>query len=230
MGPMPGMQMGTRGFSAAGGPQGAAHLAGASTASILPVWLAVAWVLALLLVAGVHCRHLLCTRGQRRAWHCVHVTMALGMALMYAPASLAGPDDDPWRNAFAAAAAAVLAWTVTRMATRRGTSALWLLAGADLAAMAYMWAAPVGGLTRLSWVLVAYFGLEAVLWISNSCRQLREHLLPTGTTLLPVEIRTDTTVQSTPAASIRERLQLRVSLAMMALGMAYMLLAMALAH
>lgn len=117
--------------------------AGAHTTNILPNWLAVIWMLVFFVIIAIHGRHVLESDGQRRYWHSGHVLMALGMAVMYAPASVDHFNIPTgfWSLAFANVAIAIVLWVMVQAFAGRGTNLLWLLMAFDLAAMAYMFAA-----------------------------------------------------------------------------------------
>ena len=53
-----------------------------------PTWLAVIWTLVFIAIIVIHALHVRDSDGQRRLWHSGHVLMALGMAFMFAPASI----------------------------------------------------------------------------------------------------------------------------------------------
>lgn len=192
---------------------------------ILPHWLASMWVLALVLIACVHCRHLLHARGQAAVWHCVHIAVALGMASMYAPVTILSVDTG--FDCFGAAGVAVLAWALARVACGRALDGLWLVAAIDLAAMAYIWGAP-GARAALAWALIAFFAAEALLWAGGtrraSDRRPRSGSRETRQRLAPADREPGGVAPLGTLLVIT--LPLRVSLATMTLAMAYMLVAM----
>lgn len=196
---------------------------GSHTTNILPSWLAVLWMLAFFAIVVIHARHVLESHGQRRVWHSGHVFMALGMAVMYAPASVDYFDIPTgfWSLAFANGAIAILLWVLAQAFAGRGTNLLWLVMALDLGAMAYMWS-PTGFQAPLTWLLVAYFAVQALLWGTDRMRDVDERAILGGA------------VSVAPggalAASVAEPLicfkDLRVSMAAMSIGMAYMFAAM----
>jgi hypothetical protein len=234
MGPTSGSHMGGMHVSAMhmGTPTGGAHgmsmggvsmSGGAHATNILPSWLAVIWMLVFFVIIAVHARHVLESAGQRRWWHSGHVAMAIGMAFMFAPASIDYFDIPTgfWSLAFANGAIAVLLWMLVQMFAGRGTNMLWLLLAFDFAAMAYMWS-PTGFQAPVTWLLVAYFVAQAVLWGTDRMRDLDERTIFGGAMSV--------TPDGALAASVAEPLicfkDLRVSMAAMTLGMAYMFAAM----
>jgi hypothetical protein len=197
--------------------------AGAHTTNILPNWLAVLWMLVFFAIVAIHGRHVLESEGQRRYWHSGHVLMALGMAVMYAPGSVNHFNIPTgfWSLLFANAAIAIVLWMIVQAFAGRGTNLLWLLMAFDLGAMAYMWS-PSGLQAPITWLLVAYFAGQAVLWGTDRMRNLDERTILGGAVSV--------TPEGALAASVAEPLicykDLRVSMAAMTLGMAYMFAAM----
>ncbi len=197
--------------------------AGAHTTNILPNWLAVLWMLLFFAIIAIHGRHVLESEGQRRWWHSGHVLMAVGMAVMYAPGSVDHFNIPTgfWSLVFANAAIAIVLWAMVQAFAGRGTNMLWFLMAFDLAAMAYMWS-PSGFQAPITWLLVAYFVWQAVLWGTDRMRNLDERTIFGGAVTV--------TPEGALAASVAEPLicyrDLRVSMAAMTLGMAYMFAAM----
>jgi hypothetical protein len=236
MGPASGSHMG--GMHMGGMHMGATHAGGMHALSmggvsmsvgashgtnILPSWLAVLWTLAFFAIIASHARHVMQSEGQRRWWHSGHVAMAIGMAFMFAPASIDYFDIPTgfWSLAFANGAIAVLLWMLVQMFAGRGTNMLWLLIAFDLGAMAYMWS-PTGFQAPITWLLVAYFVAQAVLWGTDRMRDFDERTIFGGAMSV--------TPEGALAASVAEPLicfkDLRLSMAAMTLGMAYMFAAM----
>lgn len=197
--------------------------AGAHATNILPNWLAVIWMLVFFAVIATHGKHVLESEGQRRFWHSGHVLMAIGMAVMFAPASVDyfHIPTGFWSLAFANGAIAVLLWMLVQLFEGRGVNLLWLLIALDLGAMAYMWT-PGGLQAPITWLLVAYFAIQAVLWASDRMRDLDERTIFGGGVSV--------TPEGALAARVAEPLicfkDLRASMAVMTIGMAYMLAAM----
>jgi hypothetical protein len=164
--------MGSTVASHAGGMHSMAM--GGVSMSILPNWLAVLWTLVFFVIIATHARHVLQSEGQRRWWHSGHVAMAIGMAFMFAPASIDyfNVPTGFWSLAFANGAIAIVLWMLVQTFAGRGTNLLWLLIAFDLGAMAYMWS-PTGFQAPITWLLVAYFAVQAVLWGTNRMRDFR---------------------------------------------------------
>jgi hypothetical protein len=196
--------------------------------NILPTWLALIWSAVFAVIFVIHLRHVLDTHAQRRLWHSSHVLMAVGMFFMFAPSSIDHFNIPAtfWQLAFANAAGAALAWVIVQVLSGRAVNILWLVIATDLAAMVYMWA-PNGFVAPITWLLVAYFALQAGLWATNAFRSLdREHQIPG---ISRIAINADGSV-AIAGGAVAERLvcerDLRPTMALMALGMAYMFAAM----
>lgn len=219
---MNGMSMGsshaTTKMSMGGMSMSAQH----GAANILPDWLAVIWTLVFLVVLVVHARHVMQTHGERRLWHSGHVLMAFGMVFMFAPGSLDHFDIPSgfWPLLFANAAGVVVAWSLAQTLAGQAVNGLWLVLAFDLAAMAYMWS-PSGYLAPLTWLLVAYFGVQTVLWLTDGYRRLDRHVSVRG-----VGVNPDGTLSVAAAHRLVCERDLRVSMSVMTLGMAYMFAAM----
>ena len=196
---------------------------GSHATNILPNWLAVIWMLVFFVIIATHARHVLESAGQRRWWHSGHVFMAIGMAVMFAPASVDyfHIPTGFWSLAFANGAIAILLWMLVQVFAGRGANLLWLLMAFDLGAMAYMWS-PSGFQAPITWLLVAYFAAQAVLWGTDRMRDLDERTIFGGGVSV--------TPEGALAASVAEPLicfkDLRLSMAAMTIGMAYMFAAM----
>jgi Domain of unknown function (DUF5134) len=190
--------------------------------NILPDWLAVLWTLAFIVVLVVHARHVAQTAGERRWWHAGHVLMAFGMVFMFAPPSLDHLDvpNGFWPLLFANGAGVVVAWILARALNGHAVNALWAALAFDLAAMAYMWS-PSGYVAPLTWLLVAYFAVQALLWATNYYRRLDRRALLGG-----IRVNPDGTIAASGAQPLVCERDLRPSMTVMALGMAYMFAAM----
>ncbi len=224
MGSMSGMSMSHGGghTTSIGGMSMSAGAHG--TTNILPEWLAVIWTLVFIAIIIVHTRHVLDSDdGQRRIWHCGHVLMAFGMAFMFAPASIDHFDIPSgfWQLAFANAAIAAVLWTLTQALSGRAVNVLWLVMAIDMGAMAYMWS-PSGFQAPLTWVLVAYFAAQSLLWVSNRMRDVDHRALFGG----GLSITPGGAVAMSAAEPLVCFRDLRFSMSTMTIGMAYMFAAM----
>jgi hypothetical protein len=196
---------------------------GHGATSILPEWLAVIWTLVFIVIVVIHTRHVLDSHAQRRIWHSGHVLMAFGMVFMFAPSSIDhfNIPSGFWQLAFANGAIAILAWMLAQALSGRAINVLWLVMAIDLAAMAYMWS-PSGFQAPVTWLLVAYFTAQSLLWVSDRMRSVDHKTLLGGSFSV--------TPSGAVAMSAAEPLvcfrDLRLSMFAMTLGMAYMFAAM----
>ena len=164
----------------------------------IPGWAGLTWVLVYAAIATWHLVHLTTMAGVSRLWHAAHVLMAAGMIDMFWPwgGMPAGPGAGEAVFAAAAVAAGFLALVTVTASRGRPVRGLWLLTAADLAVMVYMFA--LMSLRYLVVVTVLLAGWQLAEAAAWAAGRLgRGHV--TG---------------------------LRVSLALMSAGMAYMLLAM----
>ncbi len=196
---------------------------GAHGTNILPAWLAVIWTLAFIAIIVIHALHLRDSEGQRRLWHSGHVLMAVGMAFMFAPSSIDhfNIPSGFWQLAFANAAIAIVLWMLAQALSGRAINVLWLVMAVDLGAMAYMWS-PDGFQAPITWMLVAYFAAQALLWVTNRMREVdHKTLLGGGIAVTPGGAVAMSSAE--PLVCFRD---LRASMFAMTLGMAYMFAAM----
>jgi Domain of unknown function (DUF5134) len=192
--------------------------------NILPQWLAVIWTLVFIAIIVIHARHVLDSDdGQRRIWHSGHVLMAFGMAFMFAPGSIDhfNIPSGFWQLAFANGAIAILAWMLAQALSGRAINVLWLVMAIDLGAMAYMWS-PSGFQAPLTWLLVAYFTVQSLLWVTNKMRDVDHRALFGGN----FSVGPDGAVAMSAAEPLVCFRDLRLSMCAMTLGMAYMFAAM----
>ncbi len=199
---------------------------GSNSTNILPSWLAVIWMLVFFVIIVIHARHVLESSGQQRFWHSGHVFMAIGMAFQFAPGSVDSFNIPPgfWSLAFANAAIAVLLWVLVQMFAGNATNLLWLTMAFDLGAMAYMWS-PSGFQAPITWILVAWFTVQSVLWATDRIRNFDERTIFGGGGGR-IAVTPDGTMTATVAEPLICFKDLRVSMSAMTLGMAYMFAAM----
>ncbi len=195
---------------------------------LLPQWLELAWTAVFIAVGCSHLRHMAQAGGQRRAWHACHVLMALGMAFMYLPVALlpVAVSASFWPIVFAAAGTMAAFWALG--ASNSGSTLIWLLTALDLGVMWLMWAGEESRIAPpLVWLAVIYLAVEAGLWLFDGYRQfdgaaglLNWRVLATDSGEL---VLADAVAQ--PAGLLGD-LDITVSMALMASGMAYMVVAM----
>jgi hypothetical protein len=196
------------------------------TAGLLPLWLGAGASAAFLVIAASHLRHMAATDGQRRPWHACHVLIAVGMAFMYLPASI-----DPlavplgfWRVLFASAALVAALWAVGGNA--RVPVLMWTLTAFDLGAMLYMSSVPAQPSTAaVSWIVVAYLLASAGMWSADAYRRIDG-----GVPLVSWQaLSAGGEVVASTAESLLGELDIGISMIVMAIGMAYMVMATQLA-
>ncbi|BCJ34162.1 hypothetical protein Athai_16650 [Actinocatenispora thailandica] len=207
----------------------------------LPTWLKVLATTLFVIVAVAHAVHLRHGSRESRVWHAGHVLMALGMIDMSLPLSRTPVPAVVGEAVFATCTVLALGAGLVQLGRHRRCLP-WLLAAVSQAGMLCMFAMPVAGFVLLIWVLIGWFGLEAVGWIAGVLPSLdapaRIAIRVAGLRLEPAPVPAsagaaavgvvDRTATEPAAGASRDRhdLALRATLALMALGMAYMLLAM----
>ena len=126
-----------------------------------------------------------------------------------------------WQLAFANASAAALIWILIQALAYRAVNVLWLVMAIDLAAMAYMWS-PSGFQAPITWLLVAYFVAQSLLWVTDRMREVDHKTLYGG----GLSVTPEGAVAMSAAEPLVCFRDLRVSMFAMTLGMAYMFAAM----
>ena len=91
----------------------------------------------------------------------------------------------------------------------------------DLGAMAYMWS-PSGFQAPITWLLVAYFAAQSLLWVSDRMRDVDQRTLLRSS----VSVTPDGAVAVSAAEPLVCFRDLRLSMFAMTLGMAYMFASM----
>jgi preprotein translocase subunit SecG len=221
--------MGSMNMSMSHGGGHAASVGGMSMSAahgatnILPEWLAVIWTLTFIVIIVIHALHLRDTHGQQRIWHSGHVLMAFGMAFMFAPSSIDhfNIPSGFWQLVFANGAIGVALWMLAQAISGRAINVLWLVMAIDLGAMAYMWS-PSGFQAPITWILVAYFAAQSLLWASNRMRDVDHRTLFGG----GFSVSAGGAVAMSAAEPLVCFRDLRASMFAMTLGMAYMFAAM----
>jgi len=114
----------------------------------------------------------------------------------------------------------ILIWLLRTWSHGSVANALWLLLLFDMASMAYMFVLPSIGLSWLSYSLILYFLLESAGWAIGSSDEAKQHKrVVIGPASVQAKKQTTSLASQTGAG-------IRFSLSAMALGMAYMFLAM----
>lgn len=193
--------------------------------SLLPEWLRWVWAAAFLGVVIAHAGHAWSMRGQPRWWHIGHTTMAGGMLVMYLVPHMGHPG--LYRAGlvlFVLVTAAEAAGTLVLRRREGRLNPLWAATTADQLVMVYMLALPMSGPALVTSLLVAYLGVQAVLWGAGlwsrvpAVRPQEEPLGAIGAASAPPRARVI-------GLAAEADVVVRVSLAVMATGMGYMLLA-----
>lgn len=215
---------------------------------LLPEWLRIVWSVALLVVVCLHIWHACSMAGQHRWWHAGHTIMAVGMIWMYlAKPTMAHPAQARTGLVIFAALTAALAVTALVWWRReRALNPLWIASATDMLAMTYMLIPPMSRPATLTWVVVAYLAVQTLAWATGAWGRLPLYrpATPTPGGALPAPVppagghsalAPETTMTATPASTAgpsRTGLSghttpgVRVTLAIMAAAMAYMLAAM----
>jgi hypothetical protein len=208
------------------------------TNSWMPLWAGAAWVVVFVAILGVHLRHMVTMRGRARVWHATHVLMALGMIDMAWPADVMPVGSGVGEIVFGAAAIVALSLVAIDIGNGDTPAWLWLIAGVGLAAMVYMFAMTSVRITELSVALAAWFVVEAIGWVSGVFSTLARRVglgAPLRYATRTVEMTTagagrpvvsTVSVPEVPEHDPVRGIPVRLSLAGMSIGMAYMLLAM----
>ncbi len=201
---------------------------------MLPDWLRIMWVaiyaLILVLHLVLHLRHLNTMGGQERTWHSSHVLMALGMVYMFLPAGIITLPSMVGIVVFALAALAATGWIVYALASQRPLDFLWVILLIDMLGMAYMFAITQVMLGALTYLFAVYFVIEMGCWFLGAFNQFNQfnqftqpdpHQQVFPATVGAVALKAN----ARPLASASS-LTVRLTLGLMAAGMAYMFLAM----
>jgi hypothetical protein len=198
-------------------------------AGLVPEWLGIGGTAVFLVIACAHLLHMARTDGQRRPWHGCHVLIAVGMAFMYAPPTLdhLGVPAAFWRLIFASAGSLAALWALGGIG--RVPVLLWFLTSIELGAMMYMWS-PHSQVAPLTWLLVAYFVIQAGMWALDAYRRLdgASPIISWDVMSAPRGAAVTVSGAGFASQSLIGDLDIGVSMIAMALGMAYMFAAMVL--
>jgi hypothetical protein len=211
-----------------------------TTNAWLPTWFRALATVVFVLVAAAHVRHARHGDREARVWHAGHVVMALGMIDMTLPLDRLPVPAMVGEAIFASCTVCALGIGLAQLGRHRRCLP-WVLSAVGHAGMLGMFAMPRAGFDLLIWVLAGWFALEAVGWLTGVLPSLdapapvplRVAGLRRDPTLRPARASgavgvAERTVAAPTAVAVRNRRQpaLRITLALMALGMAYMLVAM----
>ena len=190
---------------------------------LLPDWLRIVWVVIYALILVLHLRHVIGMGGQERAWHSGHVLMALGMVFMFLPGGIMTLPSMVGIVVFALAALAAAGWIVYALASQRPLDFLWVILLIDMLGMAYMFAVTQVMLGALTYLFAVYFAIEMGCWVLGAFHQPdpQQRVLPAVVGGGAVALKAD----ARPLAEASS-FEVRLTLGLMAAGMAYMFLAM----
>jgi hypothetical protein len=221
----------------------------------LPTWLGALCTVGFVVILVVHVAHAMSRPGWSRLWHGGHILMALGMIDMFWPAVRMPVGATVGEGVFAVAALGFLIVGVLPATRRSGPPWLWVIQAVDLAVMVYMFAMMSRRVVAVTVLLALWLLLESAGWASGLLTTVATHedLIapddPQGELASESHRRTTeddrsvtprqggaslskagaaTSLASSPPLrhGSGHALSLRITLAAMSLGMAYMLLAM----
>ena len=125
--------------------------------NLLPDWVRALWITAYVVILIIHLYHAATMKGEHRAWHSIHILMALGMIWMFLPTPPAFIPALAWQIAFALAALLIVVWFIWSFSHRRAVNFLWVTSLIAVLAMIYMFAFPGAAIRILTYILVVYF-------------------------------------------------------------------------
>lgn len=214
-----------------------------------PTWLSVTCSATFAVTLVVHVTHVATMSGWSRLWHGAHVLAAVGMLDMTWPGDHVSVAPGVWVNVFCVGALGLLFLALLPAHRRRTRRFPWLTAAFDLGAMAYMFAIPSAGGVWVTMALAACLWVESAAWAAGVLRgpDDREGAQPSAggsvdrahgrdagrsggarspRTDAPIALATSPASSLGSAHRLMSRWSMRISLAAMGAGMAYMLLAM----
>lgn len=212
----------------------------------LPIWLSLAWTVVFAIILISHLWHIVIMSGRDRRWHSLHVLMALGMIVMFAPTGQMIVSGKAGMVVFAVVAVVVAYLLIRERAHGLSIGQLWLVNIVDLVAMVYMFALMFVRVVWLTVPLIVWLAFQAAGWATGRLWTILERGGLGGTPRpvpIPVpatrgiatahastarvtgQLHRERTAQDTPH-NHGARLLICSTLTLMALGMAYMLIAM----
>jgi hypothetical protein len=205
----------------------------------LPAWLRLLAITAMAAILLFHTAHLRHETGLWRWWHGCHVVMAVGMVAMYADPALTTTSSSPLRAAGLVAYLTLAASTTVTLAVtarrHRRLDIRWMATTAGMLAMALMFTPMSMQSGALGTLAVLYLLSEAAVWLTAHWWQPTTELVievPVHGRALamagapPMATRDHPKVRRIHITTVHTPLDVRLSLAVMALGMAGMLAAM----
>lgn len=213
-----------------------------------PSWLGALGVVVFVCVALVHVRHATIMGGRSRLWHVAHVAMAVGMVDMYWPGSETPVSYRTGVAVCGLATAAAVTYVVIDAVRGRPPWWLGILTAVDLGAMTYMFAMFREAWVPVTVVLVGWLAFESIGWLSGTWSTVHRQVgldsspgpstsTAPGVPAVGNKRLAGVTLARRSASALEARhdgmgaepvlrWRLRVSLAVMSLGMGYMLIVM----
>ncbi|WP_019813624.1 DUF5134 domain-containing protein [Saccharomonospora saliphila] len=208
-------------------------MTGSMEAAPLPPWARAAWALALCVVLALHLSHARVMSGRHRWWHLGHTAMAAGMVSMYALPRMG--HEQLYRAGLVVFALLTLALLSAVLLLRRrdgGLDPLWVFSAADMLVMTCMLLPPARLAPVVEGVLVAYLAVQTVAWALGLWERVpafravaRASVFATGARTAPAGgVPGVGGAAAVPTA--HSVVAVRLTLAVMSAGMAFMLAAM----
>ncbi|WP_116049730.1 DUF5134 domain-containing protein [Amycolatopsis palatopharyngis] len=200
------------------------------TNPLLPDWLRLVWTLLLAGVAVVHIGHVWTMSGQRQWWHVSHTVMAAAMVVMYLqPHSESPRMYEVGLVVFALLSVGLAAIVVSLRRREQALNPLWVSVVVDLLAMTYMFVPAASRPAPLTSLLVLYLGVQAIAWTTGLWSRVA---LVRGAVPAVAEAGAAGGAAAPDGAGqtfglyATSALDVRLTLALMAAGMVYMLVVM----
>lgn len=172
------------------------------------------WAGAFTVALALHLWHVRRMTGAHRLWHGGHAFMAAAMACMVVPDELRTTSAPLWVIGTGGAAGAVLVYALLRRWDGGSVGIPWITLGIGLAGTAYMWLMTAGlAVAPLTYAAAAWLVCESLGWFAGALGRhdaAAPRLVPAAQQRLA------------PATTTADR----VTLGMLALGMAYLFVAM----
>lgn len=179
------------------------------------------WISAYAVIGIIHVSHIVRIKGQQRAWHFGHIAMCLGMAYMFLPVSIKTIPAVLWILVFTAITVLISGQILRTWIRGQKVNSLWVLTLIDMSAMIYMFVLPKMSFAPLTYVLVAYFTGEMIVWLVGAFDSEYDPLIP-----LTIGPQPCSECASTKPLVEASSIKIRMSICTMTVGMIYMFVAM----
>jgi hypothetical protein len=178
----------------------------------MPDWLRAAWATGFVVITAVHLRHALGMSGSDQWWHGAHMVLAVGMGVMFlVPRATGGHLYETGAVVFTVLALTLTGVTVLLQWSDGRPALPWAVSTGDAGIMAAMCAVPQPWPAAAGYGAALYLGAVGVAWAVGWWDRVAA---PPGREEGAVRVATTTDLST------------RTSLAGMAAGMAFMLVAM----